>query len=386
MKNNSVNGVLLLVSFIVFAIVMFFIIYAITYYSDESRKYFGNYNKIVKNELTHILNEQATMDKKIKEIAQDKKYTLESPYIIENPYGLNVLSAIIIFNTENMSSVKIKINDTLVTTVEKSEKHIIPIYGLYANTANFIELELDDGTSKTIEIDTEKYNDNIENLTFIKNGDGKNIFLMGNLKSSNSWLRGFDEYNHLIFYIDFGYLSSIKHNINKMYVGYNSIYSRDTNLKDLNLEIDNLGRILSISTNTSELDNSYTVELGDKIYSHLFKDIYEKEIKNYTISKRMDNEPYSVSTTYRTKDLEESLINATLYEEDYTIAFNGEYITFDFENHEDKELLLVTRNTNYSYGYEIADKYLIKTNIVGDAAVYLKDDGEFYNLLTTIDN
>lgn len=386
MKDNSVNRVMLIASFIIFAIAMVFVTYYVTNYSDGSSKYFKNYNKIVKNELGIILEKQSKTDEKIKEISKDGDYTFDSPCILENPYGLNPLTALIIFNTNEPRSVTVKINDMQVTEVEKSSKHIIPIYGLYANSVNFIELVLDDGTSKIIEITTTSYNDNLEGITFKENETkATHKFVLGNLKSSNSLLRAFDSYDKLVSFIDFGYISSIRHNIDKYYIGYNSTYSKDTSLVDLNLEVDNMGRILTISKDTSELDYSYNAESGDKIYSYTYKNLYEEKIKNYSPTKRIDNEPYSVSSEYITKDLEEELVNAEVYEKEYKIGINGEYITYEFDE-KNISLLLVTRNTSKSYLYNLKGKNIIKTNVFGDISLYVNIDNKYYTLLATVEN
>lgn len=57
-----------------------------------------------------------------------------------NPYGISPLSAIIKFDTEKDEEVKVFINDVYFTTMEKTKNHIIPIYGLYEDTVNYVRL------------------------------------------------------------------------------------------------------------------------------------------------------------------------------------------------------------------------------------------------------
>lgn len=72
-------------------------------------------------------------------------YTLENPNIITNPYGTSPLSAMILFETEEEEEVKITIpgkipETTFTNTYDSTKTHIIPIYGLYPDTENKIEI------------------------------------------------------------------------------------------------------------------------------------------------------------------------------------------------------------------------------------------------------
>lgn len=388
MNNDSVKRILLISSFVLFAIAMVFVSYYVVNHYNGNSQYFKTYNKLIDNELAELLAKQKAMDEKIKEIIDAGDYTIESPCVLENPYTINPLSALIIFNTKENRSVDVYINDAKVTTVQASKEHVIPVYGLYANSTNFIELKLSDGKSKTIEIKTTAYNDDLSGITF-KEDKAKytHTFVLGNIKSSNSILRGFDAYDNLMFYMDFGYFSSIKYTNDKFLIGYNSEYSKDTKLVDLQLEIDYLGRITSISKDTSDLDHSYNAIVGDKVYNYQHLDFYDDKINNYVINKRVDTEAYSVEAKLETTNIEQKLIDAESYELDYTLAVNGEYITFDFpEDRDNMNLLLVTRNTKYTYKYLITGRNMIKTSIVGDVSLYLDINGTYYSLLTTVNN
>lgn len=92
-----------------------------------------------------------------------KGYTIDDPNVILNPYGNSPLSAVILFETKNKVSPKITIvgkNElsTFTHTFEKTTKHILSVYGLYADSVNSVIIEYKDGNedvSKTIEIKTE---------------------------------------------------------------------------------------------------------------------------------------------------------------------------------------------------------------------------------------
>lgn len=98
-----------------------------------------------------------------------KGYTIDNPNVILNPYGNSPLTAIILFETKNNVTPKVTIKgkDELSTfnyTFEKGKKHILPIYGLYADYNNEIIIEYkekEETINKTITIKTEKLPDNM---------------------------------------------------------------------------------------------------------------------------------------------------------------------------------------------------------------------------------
>src|SRR5699024_8719092 len=87
-----------------------------------------------------------------------------NPNVILNPYGNSPLTALICFETEEeiTPTITVKGKDSLTTythTFEKNKKHYLPIYGLYANYENEINIEYvkDSKTiTKTIKIKTDK--------------------------------------------------------------------------------------------------------------------------------------------------------------------------------------------------------------------------------------
>lgn len=388
MKDDSVKRILLIASFALFAIAMVFVSYYIMNYVNGNGQYFQSYNKVINNELAGLLIKQKNMDDKIKDIVANGDYTFESPCVIVNPYEINPLSALIIFSTKEKNSVEIYINDTKVTTMEASVDHVIPVYGLYANSTNYIELRLNDGKRKVVEVKTSAYNDDLTGIRF--NEDRVNhshVFMVGNTKSSNSILRGFDSLDNLILIMDFGYFGSFKLSNTLFHVGYNSEFSKNTNLQDIELQIDFMGRIIGIDKDTSDLTVNPNAEQGDKLYIYNYKNLYTEITKNYTTNRLVDTTAYSVETKIETNEIEEKLVNAEVYNKDYKIAVNGEYITYEFyEENRNMELLLVTRNSKYTYMYDITNRNIIKTSITGDLSIFIKKGDEYYSLLTTVKN
>ncbi len=108
-------------------------------------------------------------------------YTIDNPNVILNPYGNSPLTALICFETEEeiTPTITVKGKDSLTTfthAFEKNKKHYLPIYGLYANYENEINIEYvkDSKTiTKTIKIKTDKLPEDMVLPTNIKKNEEK---------------------------------------------------------------------------------------------------------------------------------------------------------------------------------------------------------------------
>jgi len=84
-------------------------------------------------------------------------YSFESPLVVTDPYGQSPLAAMVLFTSAEPLKISIHIDgkDTLAdidfTFDGYNTRHILPVYGLYADTENKIELTAEDktGTKKT---------------------------------------------------------------------------------------------------------------------------------------------------------------------------------------------------------------------------------------------
>ena len=93
-----------------------------------------------------------------------KGYTIDNPNIILNPYGNSPLTALVLFETNSRVTPKVTIQgkdelSTFTHTFNKSKKHYLSIYGLYADYENEVTIEYTEGKetiSKTITIKTDK--------------------------------------------------------------------------------------------------------------------------------------------------------------------------------------------------------------------------------------
>ena len=124
-------------------------------FNSKNKIYFENKQTIIAGE--DILSKQKEADKSINEFVEDGSYTLDNPKVLENPYYIAPLSALVIFQTKEEVSIKLTINGIEQTTYESSKKHLISIYGLKCNFENKVLLEASNGKKKELIIKTGKY-------------------------------------------------------------------------------------------------------------------------------------------------------------------------------------------------------------------------------------
>ena len=106
-------------------------------------------------EKTSLISIQKDIDKKISTYG----YTFDNPNVILNPYEISPLTALIAFETKSpeIITITIKGKDKLTTythTFDKTDKHYIPVYGLYPNYNNEIIIK-SETKEKVINIKTE---------------------------------------------------------------------------------------------------------------------------------------------------------------------------------------------------------------------------------------
>lgn len=76
----------------------------------------------------------------IKNKLNEDMFTIDSPLIINNPYGNNPLSAYIAFKTKEEKSINVVINGEYIYSSKVTNEHILPVFYLYANDTNIISL------------------------------------------------------------------------------------------------------------------------------------------------------------------------------------------------------------------------------------------------------
>lgn len=127
-------------------------------FNGYGKKYFND-DMVYNYSLSSILIEQEEINMEIQHIVKTGEYTVDNPKVMVNPFKISPLTALIIFNTEDESNVSVSVNDEYFFEMEKSKKHIIPIYGMYENKKNIISLTINDDMVKVVEIVTDEAND-----------------------------------------------------------------------------------------------------------------------------------------------------------------------------------------------------------------------------------
>jgi arylsulfate sulfotransferase len=108
-----------------------------------------------------ILQAQADQEKEILLDYQAGSYTFMDPYIVQDPYNMNPLSALVIFEGSEPGDVEVTIQgDDVATTftyvkTSKTSHFEVPIVGLYAGRENSVTLKNPQGEVKTLAISTE---------------------------------------------------------------------------------------------------------------------------------------------------------------------------------------------------------------------------------------
>lgn len=143
---------------------------------------FYSYNNLKgKNEIdltASLVTKQNEVEKTIK----TNGYTIDNPKVLLDPYDASPLTALILFETEEEVSPKITIEGkdkltTIETEFAKNTKHYLPIYGLYADYNNKVDISytLSDGKkiTKQVEIQTDKLPDDFVLPTSVKKDSSK---------------------------------------------------------------------------------------------------------------------------------------------------------------------------------------------------------------------
>lgn len=100
-------------------------------------------------------------------------YTIDKPNVILNPYGNSPLTALIVFQTKDLTTATVTIKgkdgaDDIKHTFTPTKIHILPIYGLYAGYDNKVIIEVS-GITKEITITTAQLPDNFSKVTDLSN-------------------------------------------------------------------------------------------------------------------------------------------------------------------------------------------------------------------------
>ncbi len=141
---------------------------------------------IVYKKEKHIISKQYEAEKAFLQEFAGGYYTLEQPLVKLNAYELCPLTAMILFRTPVVVEVTVIVHGkeaagNISHTFSATQEHILPIYGLYADYANQVELILSNGERNKIVIQTEPLHPDVPLVTSIKTTSeymGQNVMFL----------------------------------------------------------------------------------------------------------------------------------------------------------------------------------------------------------------
>lgn len=149
------------------------------------------------------------------EFLSDTNYTFEEPNVILNPYGISPLTALIVFETKDLTTPTITIHGkdeqtTFTNTFKPAKKHILPVYGLYADAENKVTITIND-TSRILTIKTGKLPENFILPTYVNANKGKlenDLYFM--TPSSKGYTAAYDINGDVRWYLTENFLWDIQ--------------------------------------------------------------------------------------------------------------------------------------------------------------------------------
>lgn len=254
---NRTKKIGLICGVIVFVGIILFLIINQVSSNQELQKYQNLFEeKEVVAALPDIIFQQEKLSLKIQEVLNNQSCSFDDLCVIENPFEISPLTALIIFQTSDEVEVSVSINDVRVTTMESSKVHSIPIYGLRAGIENKVLLEIN-GQKKEVLIDCKDVS--VSGLqTIVSNENAtldQDVYFVSSPTSIGA--SAYDGFGNLIWYLNENYSQDIEWTKNgHMYLG-NGVSSGIAENYDGFYEIDYLGKIYK----NYSLKNGYHHEL-----------------------------------------------------------------------------------------------------------------------------
>lgn len=387
--------------FLIFSgIIIVFFIMVISYYVIMA----SNSVRVVDN----YLEFQKVVDSQIDSYG----YSLDDPLVIIDPYDMNLLSAMIVFQTDDYVSpsviVKGQNNDDIVYTYPKSRIHHLPVYCLYADYDNKVIIKVNN-VVKEINIKTDSIDfdnsildsfsdDNLRIITSIDN----HLVIYDRFKNIRGYFK--EKFSGNPVYLDNGHyiVSSYQLNNNGSYMGivevdllgkvYNqlivpggyyglSFYDENTNylyaLSDKLLVIDMQTWEIIKDYNIDKLDYQYikydyslnkiylgtdekTVVIDFDGTSEVTNDInYLKNINYLVLDRNITLDEYRLLNykVYGTLDQTASSKNIALLSYKKMDSY---YDKFGIDLYKESDRLVISSKESIGNGYIILDKFLDK--------------------------
>ena len=140
------------------------------------------------------------------EILSNTNYSIDNPNVILDPYNISPLTAIVVFQTSDLSTATITVkgkdgDKDITNTFLPSKTHILPIYGLYPDYENTVIIS-SSGEEKTLTIQTNPLPEDLKNGKSL-DSDNENEFFF--TTSENGKPVGYDKNGNIRWYLNKNY-------------------------------------------------------------------------------------------------------------------------------------------------------------------------------------
>ena len=230
------------------------------------------------------------------EYLSNTNYSLDNPNVILNPYGNCPLSAIIVFQTKDLTTPSITIRgrngNDLSHTYTPSKVHILPIYGLYAGYENKIIIEVS-GKKKELTIKTDDLPSDFPSSNLITSNNTSDFYFTS--FEDASYTAAFDGYGFVRWYVTGDYKWDIQR-LNNGHILMSSDKTISGNYSAGLMEMDLLGKVYyeylipgGYHHNVFEMNNGNLLTISNNISSDTLEDyIVEIDRNNGNIVKEID--------------------------------------------------------------------------------------------------
>ncbi len=338
-----------------------------------------------------VLNVQNTREN---EILTNTNYDINNPNVVVNPYDVSPLTALVIFQTKDLSTATVTIkgkdgDDDIVNTFLPSKVHILPIYGLYPDYENTVIVN-SSGEKKVLTIKTDALPSDVKNIENVDTKEDSEFYFTTSLSGKPI---GYDQNGNVRWFLT---------------KNYNWDFTRLSNGHIL-LGNDNLVSVPYYSIGLVEMDMLGKIYFEYNLPGGYHHDVFELSNGNLLVASNNFGsgtiEDYIVELDRNTGEI---VKNIDLYDlmpnDDGVNWFNLNSLVYDAKSNSitvagsEKDMLINIDYTSEEINWIIADKidkkykkYLLKTetNIlypVSPSGLILTDDGRLAFINTYNDN
>lgn len=243
----------------------------------------------------------AKQEKLENKFLEKTNYTMKHPNIILDPYDISPLTALVIFETSDLTAPEVTVkgkdeNTTFTKTFTPSKKHILPIYGLYPDTNNEVTIECN-GKKNVFYIKTDPLPEDFALPTKVisnKEELGNELYFV--TPSSDGYVAAYDVNGDVRWYLNESFTWDIKRlNNGNILLSSNRLINPPYYMTGL-MEMDLLGKVYYEYTlpggyhhDVFELENGNFIVASDNFENGTVEDyIVEMDRKTGEIVKTID--------------------------------------------------------------------------------------------------